>query len=142
MQRRDLIPLKHPPHLKALNLLKAHCANWSLSEKQLTAHFLFNLFVDMVMSYDLVRPATADGDLLVVRELRKLSSLSKRGEKMAPRVSEEELKWLDWPDFVQVRLPMMQGQAVAVATLGIGEIIDESWPGGPTGGNRSRCYSF
>ncbi|CAL5226027.1 g8835 [Coccomyxa viridis] len=41
-------------------------------------------------------------DLLIVRELRKMSSLSKRGEKTAPRVSEEELKWLNWPDFVQV----------------------------------------
>ncbi len=34
-----------------------------------------------------------------------MSSLSKRGEKTAPRVSEEELKWLNWPDFVQVRQP-------------------------------------
>ncbi len=44
----------------------------------------------------------ADNDLLIVRELRKMSSLSKRGEKVAPRASEEELKWLNWPDFVQV----------------------------------------
>ena len=44
----------------------------------------------------------ADNDLLIVRELRKMSSLSKRGEKMAPRASEEDLKWLNWPDFVQV----------------------------------------
>ena len=48
----------------------------------------------------------ADNDLLIVRELRKMSSLSKRGEKMAPRASEEELKWLNWPDFVQVLVPV------------------------------------
>ena len=48
----------------------------------------------------------ADNDLLIVRELRKMSSLSKRGEKMAPRASEEHLKWLDWPDFVQVLVPV------------------------------------
>lgn len=47
----------------------------------------------------------ADNDLLIVRELRKMSSLSKRGEKMAPRAAEEALKWLPWPDFVQVWEP-------------------------------------
>ena len=56
----------------------------------------------------LTRHACADNDLLIVRELRKMSSLSKRGEKMAPRASEEELKWLNWPDFVQVQWPLMQ----------------------------------
>ena len=47
--------------------------------------------------------AHADNDLLIVRELRKMSSLSKRGERIAARTSNEDLKWLDWPDFVQVR---------------------------------------
>jgi len=47
--------------------------------------------------------AHADNDLLIVRELRKMSSLSKRGERIAARTSDEDLKWLDWPDFVQVR---------------------------------------
>jgi hypothetical protein len=47
--------------------------------------------------------ADADNDLLLVRELRKMSSLSKRGEKIAPRAADEQLKWLDWPDFVQVQ---------------------------------------
>ena len=44
----------------------------------------------------------ADGDLLIVRELRKMSTLSKQGAKIAAPVSDEQLKWLNWPDFVQV----------------------------------------
>lgn len=47
--------------------------------------------------------ADADNDLLIVRELRKMSSLSKRSEKIAPRAADEQLKWLDWPDFVRVQ---------------------------------------
>lgn len=45
----------------------------------------------------------ADNDLLLVRELRKMSSLSKRSEKIAPRAADEQLKWLNWPDFVRVQ---------------------------------------
>ena len=47
----------------------------------------------------------ADGDLLIVRELRKMSTLSKQGAKIAAPVSDEQLKWLNWPDFVQVCHP-------------------------------------
>ena len=64
----------------------------------------------------------ADNDLLIVRELRKMSSLSKRGEKMAPRASEEELKWLNWPDFVQVR----EHQVVLLHLLHACQLMDSS----------------
>ena len=31
-----------------------------------------------------------------------MSTLSKQGAKIAAPVSDEQLKWLNWPDFVQV----------------------------------------
>ena len=64
----------------------------------------------------------ADNDLLIVRELRKMSSLSKRGEKVAPRASEEDLKWLNWPDFVQVLDPICSSRCKLGSKC-------EGWPG-------------
>jgi hypothetical protein len=41
-------------------------------------------------------------DLDVVKELRALSSGARREGKTASRVSDESLKWLDWPEYLQV----------------------------------------
>ena len=47
----------------------------------------------------------ADHDLLVVRELRSMANESKKAIRIAPRASDEQLKWLAWPEFVLVRGP-------------------------------------
>ncbi|KAK9843821.1 hypothetical protein WJX81_007539 [Elliptochloris bilobata] len=44
----------------------------------------------------------AYGDLLVVRELRKLSNEARRATKIAARTADESLKWLEWPQFLMV----------------------------------------
>ena len=54
----------------------------------------------------------ADGDLLIVRELRKMSTLSKQGAKIAAPVSDEQLKWLNWPNFVQVCQAIRDAQSL------------------------------
>lgn len=41
---------------------------------------------------------------MVVRELRKMANESKAAGKIAPRSADEKLKWLEWPEFVTVRL--------------------------------------
>ena len=44
----------------------------------------------------------ADNDLEVVRQLRGFSQQAKRDSKVASRTSDEALKWLDWPAYLQV----------------------------------------
>ena len=44
----------------------------------------------------------ADHDLLVVRELRALANERKKALRIAPRAAAEQLKWLQWPDFIMV----------------------------------------
>jgi uncharacterized protein YgfB (UPF0149 family) len=44
----------------------------------------------------------ADHDLMVIRELRKIANEAKAAMKIAPRTSDEQLKWLNWPEFVTV----------------------------------------
>lgn len=44
----------------------------------------------------------AYSDLEVVLELRKLTNKAVKEEKVAPHASDESLKWLDWPEYLQV----------------------------------------
>ena len=44
----------------------------------------------------------ADSDLMVVRELRQMSSSTKRDAVVANRAADDTLKWLDWPEYLQV----------------------------------------
>lgn len=44
-----------------------------------------------------------DGDILVVRELRKLSNEARRAGLITARTADDSLKWLDWPQYVRVR---------------------------------------
>ena len=46
--------------------------------------------------------ACADGDILVVRELRNLINDAAHRAKVAPRAADEAAKWLDWPQYLQV----------------------------------------
>lgn len=49
------------------------------------------------------QPAEGDkpyGDLLVVKELRKLQNSNRKAAKVAVRASDESLKWLDWPEYL------------------------------------------
>jgi hypothetical protein len=41
-------------------------------------------------------------DIPVVREIRKLHRDANRRQKLAPRVSDEEKKWLSWPEYIAV----------------------------------------
>lgn len=41
-------------------------------------------------------------DLGVVRELRSMANGLKKAARVAPRAADESLKWLDWPDYLQV----------------------------------------
>ncbi|KAL3135319.1 hypothetical protein ABBQ32_007514 [Trebouxia sp. C0010 RCD-2024] len=43
----------------------------------------------------------AYGDLLVIRELRKLSTSNRRAARVAVRASDEGMKWLEWPEYLQ-----------------------------------------
>jgi hypothetical protein len=45
---------------------------------------------------------TSFNDIPVIRELRKLHRDANRRQAVAPRVSQEEHKWLSWPDYIQV----------------------------------------
>jgi hypothetical protein len=42
------------------------------------------------------------GDIPVIRELRKLHRDANRRQAVAPRVSNEDHKWLSWPEYLQV----------------------------------------
>jgi hypothetical protein len=42
------------------------------------------------------------GDIPVIRELRKLHRDANRRQAVAPRVSNEDYKWLSWPEYLQV----------------------------------------
>lgn len=42
------------------------------------------------------------GDIPLIRELRKLHRDANRRQAVAPRVSNEDCKWLAWPDYLQV----------------------------------------
>ena len=44
--------------------------------------------------------------MLVVRELRSMANESKKAIKIAPRAADEQLKWLQWPEYVMVRLSL------------------------------------
>ncbi|PSC71057.1 saccharopine dehydrogenase [Micractinium conductrix] len=44
----------------------------------------------------------AYSDLDIVREFRAMANSAKRQERVAPRVSDEELKWLSWPEYLQL----------------------------------------
>ena len=39
-------------------------------------------------------------DVPIIRELRKLANDASERAKVAPSVSKESLKWLDWPEFL------------------------------------------
>ena len=41
-------------------------------------------------------------DIHVVREIRKLHRDANRRQKLAPRVSDEDKKWLSWPEYLEV----------------------------------------
>jgi hypothetical protein len=41
-------------------------------------------------------------DLPVVKELRALINAANKSAKVAPRVADETLKWLDWPEYLKV----------------------------------------
>lgn len=41
-------------------------------------------------------------DIPVIRELRKLHRDTNKGQKLSPRVSNEDRKWIDWPEFLSV----------------------------------------
>jgi len=41
-------------------------------------------------------------DLPVVKELRTLINTANKASKIAPRVSDEAAKWLDWPEYLQL----------------------------------------
>ena len=41
-------------------------------------------------------------DLDVIKELRALISKASKSAKVAPRVAEESLKWLDWPEYLKL----------------------------------------
>lgn len=45
---------------------------------------------------------TSFGDIPVIRELRKLHRDANRRQAVAPRVSNEDRKWLSWPEYLQV----------------------------------------
>jgi hypothetical protein len=45
---------------------------------------------------------TSFNDIPVIRELRKLHRDANRRQAVAPRVSNEDQKWLSWPDYIQV----------------------------------------
>ena len=45
---------------------------------------------------------TSFNDIPVIRELRKLHRDANRRQAVAPRVSNEDHKWLSWPDYIQV----------------------------------------
>lgn len=44
-----------------------------------------------------------DGDIMVVRELRKLSNEARRATKIAARTADESLKWLEWSQLLTAR---------------------------------------
>ncbi|KAI7842588.1 hypothetical protein COHA_003692 [Chlorella ohadii] len=48
------------------------------------------------------RGERAYSDLEVIKELRAMSNANKRQEKVAPRVADEEAKWLSWPEFLRL----------------------------------------
>lgn len=48
-------------------------------------------------------PCRADGDIMVVRELRKLSNEARRATKTAARTADESLKWLEWSQLLTAR---------------------------------------
>ena len=41
-------------------------------------------------------------DLIVVKELRNLISTGNKASKVAPRVADEAIKWLDWPEYLNL----------------------------------------
>ncbi|PRW56953.1 saccharopine dehydrogenase isoform B [Chlorella sorokiniana] len=41
-------------------------------------------------------------DLEVIKELRSMSTTNKRQWKVAPRVADEEAKWISWPDYLRL----------------------------------------
>ena len=50
----------------------------------------------------------ADGDIMVVRELRKLSNEARRATRIAARTADESLKWLEWSQFLTARPLLMR----------------------------------
>lgn len=60
-----------------------------------------------------------DGDLLIVRELRKLSNEARRATRIAARTADESLKWLDWPQFLNAR-PLCQTLLIRAASVRAG----------------------
>ncbi|KAI3437936.1 hypothetical protein D9Q98_000380 [Chlorella vulgaris] len=62
------------------------------------AKFLFH-------SESKVKPTRGESpysDLGIVKELRSMSNAAKKQAAVAPRTSDEEQKWLDWPQFLEV----------------------------------------
>jgi hypothetical protein len=61
--------------------------------------------------------SVADGDLLVIRELRKLSNEAKRATVIAARTANESLKWLEWPQYVTVRVRKLMRRCPCTRTF-------------------------
>ena len=52
-----------------------------------------------------IRPGSGDksySDLGVIKELRAMISATNKASKVSPRVAEESLKWLDWPEYLRL----------------------------------------
>eukprot|EP00890_Picochlorum_soloecismus_P003374 jgi/Picsp_1/4037/NSC_01548-R1_protein len=56
-------------------------------------------------SHSKIRPNSGEtpyADLDVVKEVRALINTRRKASKIAPRVADEKVKWLDWPEYIKL----------------------------------------
>ena len=60
----------------------------------------------------------AYGDLAVVKELRSLIVRANKESKVAPRVANEDMKWLEWPEYVALCVELKKECALRKSSKG------------------------
>jgi hypothetical protein len=89
---------------------------WLRSSRNISVSYEANLLrgITKLIKFRFARESKADptygekafDDIPVIREIRKLHRDANKRQSMAPRSSDEDQKWLSWPEYLQVVLSM------------------------------------
>jgi hypothetical protein len=92
---------------------------WLRSSRGISVSYEANLLrgITKLIKFRFARESKADptygdkafDDIPMIREIRKLHRDANKRQSMAPRSSDEDRKWLSWPDYLQVVLSIKRG---------------------------------
>lgn len=84
------------------NLLRGLCKLLKFRYRKESTHDAESAGMTATASHQNPAETTSFNDIPVIHELRKLHRDANRRQAVAPRVSNEDHKWLSWPDYIKV----------------------------------------